>query len=89
MEALTALSLPDVVAVLAQVDSDSLVEGLRGFLLPIVLLAVGVGALAYMFSQRASGLIGFLGVGVLVIAVLTTPDLLKNFGEWIGQLLSG
>lgn len=89
MEALAALSLPDLAALLAQVNSDSLVDGLRGFLLPIVLLAVGVGAIAYMFTQRASGLIGFLAVGILVIAVLTTPDLLQNMGEWIGSLLSG
>lgn len=80
---------PCPLLVIAQVSSDGLVEALRGFLLPIVLLLVGVGAVVFLVSQRASALVGFLVVAVVVVALLTTPELVQDFGEWVGGLLRG
>lgn len=82
------MELLDLLPVLAQLDSDGLVSGLRGFFLPIVILVIGLGGVVYLLQQRATGLVGFLLVGVLVIALLTTPGLIQNVGEWIGQTLS-
>lgn len=79
----------DVIAIVAQVSSEGLVEGLRGFLLPIVLLLVGIGGVAFLITQRAAALLGFLTVAIIVTALLTTPELIRDFGEWIGSLLRG
>jgi hypothetical protein len=82
------MELFELLPVLAQLNSDGLVSGLRGFFLPIVILVIGLGGVVYLLQQRATGLVGFLLVGVLVIALLTTPGLIQNVGEWIGQTLS-
>lgn len=82
------MELLEFVPLLAQLDSEGLVSGLRGFFLPIVLLVIGLGAVVYLLQQRASGLVGFLLVGVIVVALLTTPGLIQGLGEWLGDILS-
>lgn len=82
------MELLELLPLLAQLDSDGLVSGLRGFFLPIVILVIGLGAVVYLLQQRASGLVGFLAVGVIVVALLTTPGLIQGIGEWLGDTLS-
>jgi hypothetical protein len=82
------MELLEILPLLAQLDSDGLVSGLRGFFLPIVVLVIGLGAVVFLVQQRASGLVGFLLVGVIVVALLTTPGVIESTGQWLGQMLS-
>jgi len=82
------MELFELLPLLAQLDSQGLVSGLRGFFLPIIILVIGLGAVVYLLQQRASGLVGFLLVGVIVVALVTTPGLIQGLGEWLGQSLS-
>jgi len=78
----------ELLTIVGQVSSDGLVEGLRGFFLPIILLVIGLAGVGFMAAQRMSGLIGFLVVAVLVVAIITVPGVIENFGRWIGNALS-
>jgi hypothetical protein len=82
------MELLEIVTVVAQLDSEGLVSGLRGFFLPIVILVIGLGAVVFLLQQRASGLVGFLLVGVLVVALLTTPGAIQGIGQWVGEALT-
>jgi hypothetical protein len=82
------MELLEILPLLAQLDSEGLVSGLRGFFLPIVVLVIGLGAVVFLVQQRASGLVGFLLVGVIVVALLTTPGVIEGTGQWLGQMLS-
>jgi hypothetical protein len=82
------MELLEILPLLAQLDSEGLVSGLRGFFLPIVVLVIGLGAVVFLVQQRASGLVGFLLVGVIVVALLTTPGVIESTGQWLGQMLS-
>lgn len=82
------MELFEILPLLAQLNSEGLVSGLRGFFLPIVVLVIGLGAVVFLVQQRASGLVGFLLVGVIVVALLTTPGVIESTGQWLGQMLS-
>ncbi|WP_052665354.1 hypothetical protein [Nitriliruptor alkaliphilus] len=82
------MELIEILPLIAQLDSEGLVSGLRGFFLPIVVLVIGLGAVVFLVQQRASGLVGFLLVGVIVVALLTTPGVIESTGQWLGQMLS-
>jgi hypothetical protein len=82
------MELLEIVTVVGQLDSEGLVSGLRGFFLPIVIFVIGMGGVVFLLQQRASGLVGFLLVGALVVALLTTPGVIQGVGEWIGETLS-
>jgi hypothetical protein len=82
------MELLEILPLFAQLDSEGLVSGLRGFFLPIVVLVIGLGAVVFLVQQRASGLVGFLLVGVIVVALLTTPGVIESTGQWLGQMLS-
>lgn len=82
------MELLEILPLIAQLDSEGLVSGLRGFFLPIVVLVIGLGAVVFLVQQRASGLVGFLLVGVIVVALLTTPGVIESTGQWLGQMLS-
>jgi len=81
------MEMLELLSVLA-LSSDGLVTEARGFFLPIILLVVGLAGVGYLAAQRMSGLVGFLLVAVLVVSILTTPQMIENIGRWLGTTLT-
>jgi hypothetical protein len=77
----------EVTTVIAQIETEALAEAIRGLVLPLVLVIIGVAAIAFLFTNRATGLIGFLAVGIFVVFLLTNPEVITDMAEWFGELI--
>jgi len=74
---------------LAVINTDALTDAGRGIALPVILFVLTVGSIIFAMQGRAAGLVGFLIVGVIIVMLVTTPEVLERTGQWMGRTLLG
>lgn len=66
-------------------DSSGLVNSIRNFVGPIVLLVCGIAALNFLYQRQIMQMVIFLIIAVVVLAVFYTPDFIQSLGSSLGE----
>lgn len=66
-------------------DSSSLVNTIRNFIAPIVLLVVSIFALTFLFKQQYTKMLGFIVIAIVVFAIFYVPEMLTGLGRSFGS----
>lgn len=66
-------------------DSSSLVNTIRSFIAPIVLLVVSIFALTFLFKQQYTKMLGFIVIAIVVFAIFYVPEMLTGLGRSFGS----
>lgn len=69
-------------------DSSTIVENIRNFLGPIVLLVFGALALVFLMRRQVSQFIMFIVIGAAVFLVFYSPEIVRGLSEVIKDWLS-
>lgn len=80
--ALVAL-LSDGIVVAA--GTDALADQIRNFVGPLVMVACGIAALAFLWQRQFTQMIIFLVIAIAVFAIFYAPQFLVNIGKTAGQ----
>lgn len=80
--ALVAL-LSDGIVVAA--GTDALADQVRNFVGPLVMIACGIAALAFLWQRQFTQMIIFLVIAIAVFAIFYVPDFLVNIGKSAGN----
>lgn len=67
---------------LAAIDPTSIIANIRAFLTPVYLLIVGVVAIRFMMKRQVTQLLQFLGLAILVGALLFSPEIVQGLIDW-------
>lgn len=70
-------------------DASSLVDGIRSFIAPIVLLACSIAALTFLFKREFMQMIIFAVAAIVVFAIFYAPEMLGNLGKSFGESNKG
>lgn len=71
--------------VVAKMNSNGLVNNIRGFLGPILLLIIGIVAITFLFQRQMTQFIIFLVIGVVVAGIFYVPDVIGGLGKSFGN----
>ena len=66
-------------------DSSGLVNSIRNFVGPIVLLVCGIAALTFLFQRQMMQMVIFIIIAVVVFAIFYAPDFLRSLGTSLGE----
>lgn len=81
----TLLALADTFSEITLADSSGLVNSIRNFVGPIVLLVCGIAALTFLFQRQIMQMVIFLIIAVVVLAVFYAPDFIRSLGSSLGE----
>lgn len=77
----TAAAIDPVIAV----TTGELVDQVRNFLGPILLLIVSVLALTFLFKRQVSAFLTFLLFAVVIFAIFYAPGIVESLGKSFGE----
>lgn len=66
-------------------SSQGLVDTIRNFVGPILMLVTGIAAMAFLYQRQMTQFIIFAVIAVAVFAIFYAPEILKNLGETFGR----
>ena len=87
----TILSVaPDLVfdPIFAATSGDKLASAVTKFVGPLLLLAMGLAAMTFLFQQQITRFLQFLALAVGVALMFYFPDVTKNVAELLEKALS-
>lgn len=61
--------------------SESLVDGLRNFIGPILMLVMGIVAITFLFKREMTQFMIFLGIAIVVAIIFYAPGLITNIAQ--------
>lgn len=76
------LATIDNLLVAASFDPENIIENIRAILTPIFALIVGVMSIKFLLNRQLTQLIQFIGISILVGALLFSPEIIAAMSEW-------
>lgn len=73
----------------AAINPDSIITKIRDFLTPVFLLIVGVVSIRFMMKRQVTQLLQFLGLAILVGALLFSPEIISGLIDWGKTFFAG
>lgn len=74
--------------VLAQISTDTWVEGATDIILPPLTLVIVLAAIgAYMAGRLIAALTGLV-VGIIMLGFIIVPEVVQDAGEWSGETMN-
>jgi hypothetical protein len=70
------------IVIAAAFDPANLVTTIRSILVPIFALIVGVVAIKFLLNRQLTQLIQFIGISILVGALLFSPEIIASMSAW-------
>lgn len=70
-------------------DSASLANSIRGFVGPILMVAVGIIAITFLVRREMTQFILFLVIAVAVFALFYAPDIIKQLAQGVASGAGG
>lgn len=67
------------------VSSSKLVNMIRNFVGPILLLVLGIVAITFLFQRQMTQFLIFLVLGVVVMSIFYVPEWISNLGKAAGN----
>lgn len=67
--------------VVAAGETQSLADGIRGFVGPILLLCISLVAITFLFRREMTQFFIFLVIAIVVALLFYAPDLVKNLAK--------
>lgn len=61
--------------------SESLVDGIRNFIGPVLMLIMGLVAIGFLFKRELTGFLTFLGIAIVVAIIFYAPGLITNIAQ--------
>lgn len=86
----TILSVaPDLLMdpILGATSGDKLAKAVTTFIGPLLLLAMGLAAMTFLFQQQITRFLQFLALAVGVALIFYFPDVTKNVAELLNKAL--
>lgn len=77
------------IATATTVTGQSIATQIRAFVGPLVMLAVGLAALVFLFKREMTKFFQFAALAVGVAVFFFTPNFLESFGTWVGSIFGG
>jgi hypothetical protein len=68
---------------------ESIAVTIRNFVGPIVMLAVGLAALVFLFKREMTKFFQFAALAVGVAVFFFAPNFLETLGGWVGSIFGG
>lgn len=68
---------------------ESIATTIRNFVGPIVMLAVGLAALVFLFKREMTKFFQFAALAVGVAVFFFAPNFLETVGSWVGTIFGG
>lgn len=65
--------------------SQSLADGIRAFVGPLLMLTMGIVAMTFLFKREMTQMIIFLVIAILVAVIFYGPELIKNLAKDVSQ----
>jgi len=72
-----------------ELDGKSIASTIREFIGPIVMLAVGIAALVFLFKREMTKFFQFAALAVGVAVFFFAPNFLENVGLWVSGIFGG
>lgn len=66
-------------------STSQLADQVRNFVGPLVMIACGIAALAFLWQRQFTQMIIFLVIAIAVFAIFYVPDFLVNIGKSAGN----
>lgn len=64
---------------------DSLADGIRGFVGPILMLVIGIVAITFLFRREMTQFMIFIVIAIVVAILFYAPDVIANLGRNINE----
>ena len=65
--------------------SESLVNGIRDFIGPILMLIMGVVAITFLFKREMTNFLIFLGICIVCSIIFYAPGLITNIAKNVNE----
>lgn len=65
--------------------SESLVNGIRDFIGPILMLIMGIVAITFLFKREMTNMMIFLGIACVVAVIFYAPGLISNIAKNVNE----
>lgn len=69
--------------VLAAASGNSLANGIRNFVGPILMLVMGIVAITFLFRREMTQFIIFLVIAIVVAIIFYAPDVIKSIAQGV------
>jgi hypothetical protein len=76
------ISYINTALIAATFDPANLVVSIRNILTPIFALIVGVVSIKFLLNRQLTQLIQFIGIAILVGALLFSPEIIQAMASW-------
>lgn len=63
--------------------ANSLADGIRNFIGPILLLVMGIVSITFLFRREMTQFLIFLVIAIVVAIVFYAPDVIKNIAKGV------
>lgn len=70
-------------------DGETIASTIRTFIGPIVMLAVGLAALVFLFKREMTKFFQFAALAVGVAVFFFAPNFLESVGTWVSSIFGG
>lgn len=71
--------------ILAAASANSLAEGVRNFVGPILMLVMGIVAITFLFRREMTQFIIFIVIAIVVAIIFYSPDVISNLGQDVSK----
>ena len=65
--------------------SESLVNGIRDFIGPILMLIMGIVAITFLFRREMTQFMIFIGIAIVVAVIFYAPGLISNIAKNVNE----
>lgn len=72
--------------VLAQTSGDTIATAIRNFIAPLVLLAVGIAALSFLFKRQMTEFLQFIALAIGVAIFFYVPGVVEKIATTIANV---
>lgn len=75
--------------IVGDLSGGEIATTIRNFIGPLVMLAVGLAALVFLFKREMTKFFQFAALAVGVAVFFFTPNFLENVGSFVGGIFGG
>lgn len=87
--AATGTDATNITATDRSVTGDTIATSIRNFIGPLVMLAVGLAALVFLFKREMTKFFQFFALAVGVAVFFFAPNFLETVGTFFGSIVGG
>lgn len=69
--------------ILGAANGNSLANGIRNFLGPILMLIMGIVAITFLFRREMTQFVIFLVIAIVVAIIFYAPNVIKNIAQGV------